>query len=213
MSVTASKSRHVKFGDDESDEVTKVVETRQTSMEQVSDSSDSEDDEAPQEEELASGVSKVEDEIRQREEALRREKQVLKEKRRKADAKFKEQQLAKVDRSKSESVQLEDERPEELPEDFFDKLEQQEAEKPIEQMPKHINFNEISDRQYTTEVKRQLEKKKLKTLKKLRANTVKRGSFNITLLSDSMSSMAPKKEASIMKSKDKWLRRKSIKRK
>ncbi|QLL34862.1 hypothetical protein HG536_0H02370 [Torulaspora globosa] len=215
MSVSASKSRHVKFGDEDSDEVTKVVETRQTGMGQVSDSSDSEDDEAPQEEGLASGMTKVEEQFKQREEALRREKQVLKEKRRKADAKFKEQQLTKGNRAKSGSLQPDEESPEELPEDFFDKLEQEEAEKPIEQMPKHINFNEISDRQYTAEVKKQLEKKKQKTLKKLRANTVKRGSFNVSLLShqDSMSSMAPKKEASIMNSKDKWLRRKSIRRK
>ncbi|QLQ81979.1 hypothetical protein HG537_0G02330 [Torulaspora globosa] len=209
MTVSASRSKHVKFGDEDSDEVTKVVETNPTGIEQVSDSSDSDDDEAPQEEGVASGISKVEEEIKQREEALRREKQILKEKRRKADAKFKEQQVARAS-----SLPPDEEVPEELPEEFFDKLEQQELEKPIEQMPKHINFNDISDRQYTSEIKRQLEKKKQKTLKRLRANTVKKGSFNVTLLSqDSMSAMAPKRESSVMNSKDKWLRRKSIKRK
>lgn len=215
MSASDAKSRHVKFGEDDIDTQPQVAVSRPTSKDQLSDSSDSDDDDAPQEEGLSNGVSKIEEEIKHREEALRRERQDLKEKRRKADARFKEQQLAKGAKAQSEAPQVEEELPEELPEDFFDKLDQEEAGKPIEQIPKHINFNDITDKEYIPEIKKQLDKKKKNTLKKLRANTVKRGSFNVTLLSqqDSMSSMAPKREATIMNTKDKWLKRKSIRRK
>lgn len=215
MSVTVGKSRHVKFGDeDASDEVANVSVSRQTTSKDIDDSSDSDDDDAPEEEGLSSGISKVEDEIRLREEAIRREKQELREKRRSADARFKEQQLLNGSKVKVDTPEIEQELPEELSEEFFEKLDQKESSKPIEQVPKHINFNDITENEYLPEIKKQLEKKKKNTLKKLRANTVKRGSFNVTVLNSeqSISTMAPKRESSIMNTKDKWLKRKAIRR-
>lgn len=212
MSVTGTNKKHVKFDDDFDNEST--VKPTQATESTHSDSDDSDDDDAPEEEGLSVGKSSIEDEIRRREEVVKREQRELKERRRKNDAKFREQQQAKEAKTKSKE-ELPEEVPEELPEDFFEKLDQQELARPMDEIPKHINFNDIDSEQYLPEIKKQLNKKRQNTLKRLRATTLKKGSFNVTLLdaSNSLSAMAPKREASIMNTKDKWLKRKAIKRK
>lgn len=209
MSITESNSRHVKFDDNEEGKMPVKMAPVAKKVDYSSDESDDED-EAPQEEGLSSGKSSIEDEIREREEALKREKQEVKQRRRKLDARFREQQLEKEAKAKDDQ-----ELPEELPGEFFEKLDEEVHEKPVEQIPKRINFNDIDTEQYLPEIKKQLEKKRTNTLKRLRATTVKRGLFNVTLLDDSqkLSAMAPKREAKIMNTKDKWLKRKAVKRK
>nr|7SUK_ND Chain ND, Bud site selection protein 21 [Saccharomyces cerevisiae] len=54
--------------------------------------------------------------------------------------------------------------------------------------------------------------KKRKTLKNLRKDSVKRGKFRVQLLSTTQDSktLPPKKESSIIRSKDRWLNRKAL---
>lgn len=215
MSITNNSRSHVKFGEeDELSQAQKhlVKESPKTEMASLSGSeSESEsDDEAPDEEGMSSARDSVEEEINRREAVLRKEQQMLKQKRRKNDAIFKEQQQSRKERA---AEQVDEEELEELPEEFLSKLD--EGGSPIKSIPKHINFNEIDNQKYIPEIKKELHRRKTKTLKKLRATSVKKGPVKVALLSSSvsMTSMAPKRESAIMNSKDKWLRRKALKRK
>ncbi|AAS52148.2 ADR228Wp [Eremothecium gossypii ATCC 10895] len=101
---------------------------------------------------------------------------------------------------------------EELPEEFFDELE--ELPKPIETRPTKINFNDVGE-QYAEPLRAELKKQKKKTLKSLRKQTLKRGPVVVSVLSPlgSRSAQPPKKESAVLNVKDKWLRRSALKRK
>lgn len=223
MNTTARTRSHVKFESDSGNDSTTnpPSEKHTVAQNEEADDSDSDsdaDDEAPEEEDMTSGKSAVENEIKKREEILKNEQKLLKERRRQQDAKYTQQQLEK-DRmkvkSQKEEVMVSDDEEviEELPEHFFDELDVTTTH--TEKSPKHVNFNELDSEQYERETKIQLRKRNQKILKKLRTTSVKRGPVNVKLLasSQSFSSMAPKKEAPIMNTRDKWLRRKSVKRK
>lgn len=222
MNTTARTRSHVKFESDSGNDSTKnpPSEKHTVAQNEEADDSDSDsdaDDEAPEEEDMTSGKSAVENEIKEREKVLKNEQKLLRQRRRQQDAKYTQQQLEK-DRMKVKSqkdvmVADDEEIIEELPEHFFDELDVTATH--TEKSPKHVNFNELDSEQYEHEAKMQLRKRNQKILKKLRTTSVKRGPVNVTLLasSQSLSSMAPKKEAPIMNTRDKWLRRKSIKRK
>ena len=117
-------------------------------------------------------------------------------------------------KAQQESVLKEQELPEELSDDFFENLEKHESTI-ITTKPKHINFNDIAENNYTEELKKQIEKQKKKTLKHLRKKSLKRGPVTVSLLTSmtETKSLAPKKETRIMNTKDKWLRRKAVHRK
>ncbi|CCC70924.1 hypothetical protein NCAS_0G00370 [Naumovozyma castellii] len=218
----SSTTKHKKFGEDEENvELPPVVEKK--AIITSDHDSDSDDDDAPEEEGTSNAKESVESEIKKREEALKLEQQLAKEKRRKQDTKFKEQQHEKKLREKEEEEerqrlqqQHQEENLEELPQDFFSKLENSEAISQVSKtLPTRINFNEIDGNDYLPEVKKELAKKRKNTLKKLRATTLNKGPVSVSLLPSSTSSrvMAPKRENGIMKSKDKWLKRRSINRK
>lgn len=188
--------------------------------------SDSSDDDAPEEEGLSAGKDEMEKQVKEREQAIKREQDLLKEKRRKQNLKFAEQQEQKRSReleeqkkrqtdedllTATESKELE--LPEELPDEFFDSLDEAEPAF-VAAKPTYVNFNEI-DGNYAQEVVQELKKKKKKTLQQLRKKTLKRGPVTVSLLSSlkDQKSLAPKKEDQVTRSKDKWLKRKSLKRK
>ena len=79
---------------------------------------------------------------------------------------------------------------------------------------KHINFDKFddSDEEEEEEVAKAIKARKRKTLKNLRKDSVKRGKFKIQLLPTTQDSKAlpPKKESSIINSRDRWLNRKTL---
>ncbi|CEP60749.1 Bud21p LALA0_S01e18074g [Lachancea lanzarotensis] len=194
-----------------------------------SDSEDDDDDDAPEEAGLSSSKSTVERQESDRLRAVEREQELLKEKRRKQNSRFAEQQGQK--RSKQmqdfEAVLKQREQnennhddnnddivPDQLPEDFFDNLAEQEARQ-ITAKPTHVNFNDLNDEDFSADVKAELQKQKKKTLRHLRKTTLKRGPVKVTLLA-SMSStrtLAPQKDSTVLNKKDKWLKRKALGRK
>lgn len=215
-------SGHVKFGDNGMDEANKpspeitLVDEKKKTQKIIDNDSDSDsDDEAPEEE----GMTDTKKILQQKEKAIaeakKQEQQALKEKRRQQDARFREQQANK--KSKEVNIEGNEETPlEELSEDFFQELEESEnASQQINQIPTHINFNDIAETEYIPEIKKQLNKKKKNTLKKLRKVSLNKGPVKISVLSSNitMKSLAPKKEKQIMSTKDKWLKRKSLNKK
>ncbi|CCD25361.1 Bud21p NDAI_0F00420 [Naumovozyma dairenensis CBS 421] len=82
-------------------------------------------------------------------------------------------------------------------------------------MPKRINFNEIDPSEYSLEIKSEINKRKKKTLKNLKKTIVRKGPVTVSLLSSTNESrsLAPKREVTVMKSKDKWLKRRALNRK
>lgn len=225
MNTSTRTRSHVKFESDNQNDSTTNIHSAKNPVAQNEETDDSDTDsdadgDAPEEEDMTGGKLVVENEIKEREEALKNERKLLRERRRQQDAKYTQQQLEKESlKAKSQkevSVADEEEVLEELPEHFFSKLDGENVTTiPTENMAKHVNFNELDTDQYEHVVKVQLRKKNQKILKKLRATSVKRGPVNVTLLasSQSLSSMAPKKETPIMNTRDRWLRRKSVKRK
>lgn len=225
--VAPKKTKQV----DEQDEALKQTPTEIPETQPVEEDSDesSSDDEAPEEEGMSQAKSATEQRDRERQKAVEAEQELLREKRRKQNLRFKEQQEQKRIKemqefesrlkaqekiaAESKSDSSDEAIPEELPEDFFEKLEQQESTR-IVTKPKHVNFNDIDDN-YSQEIKQELQKAKKKTLSKLRKSIVKRGPVKVNLLTkmDNSRSLAPKKNATVTNSKDKWLRRRALGRK
>ncbi|SCU85584.1 LAFA_0D16534g1_1 [Lachancea sp. 'fantastica'] len=192
--------------------------------------SDSEDDDAPEEAGLSSSKNEAEKQESERLEALKREQELLKEKRRKQNSRFAEQQDQKrskqmqdfeaVLKQREQSAQEDKENvdddlvPDQLPEDFFDNLDEQEARQ-ITVKPTHVNFNDVDDEDFSADVKAELQKQKKKTLRHLRKTTVKRGPVKVALLAsiNTTKALAPQKDSTVLNKKDKWLKRKVLGRK
>ncbi|QLG74075.1 hypothetical protein HG535_0F05870 [Zygotorulaspora mrakii] len=207
--MPAKPRSHVKFSEEiASDPAHVKVQTVQSTEHSSDDESDESEDDAPEEEGVSNGKLMVEKEILKREELLKAEQKQLKEQRRKNDAFYKSQQQSKKGRT---SEIRNNDTLDELPEEIFNKLEDDNKLCRQEASSKHINFNEED---YIPEIKKQLSDKKKLTLKKLRATSAKKGPVSVKVLSSTqlLSSMAPKREASIMGTKEKWLRRKALKR-
>ena len=221
MSGTKSLG-HVKFDDDENFPTLKAkkpIENKPKKQYDISDDSESDDDNAPEEEGVLGAKDNIDLVMQMREDAFKLEQKMLKEKRRKQNESFTKQQQAKKEKPKAhiQTTRGEDQLLEELSSDFFDKLANAKSiSEPIRTMPTRINFNDLDDEEnYIPEIKAQIQRKKKKTLKKLRANSIKKGPVTVSILSDLVETkaMAPKKEISIVSSKDRWLKRKSLDRK
>ncbi|SCV06200.1 LANO_0H24300g1_1 [Lachancea nothofagi CBS 11611] len=223
----AASTKHRKF--DEEEEALKDVpaDIPENNLEEDSSDEDSaSDDEAPEEEGVSGAKTYVEKQESVRRKAAEREQELIKEKRRKQNQKFAEQQDQKRTKEMQEfesqlklreldNVQGSDEEslPEELPEDFFENLDEQDTNQ-ITTKPSHVNFNDI-DENYTAEIKEELKKQKKKTLRQLRKTNVKRGPVRVNLLASVVTSRssAPQKDGTVLNKKDKWLKRKSLARK
>ena len=143
--------------------------------------------------------------LREREEAQRREQRILKEQRRKQDEMFRRQREKKDSKISPPSL-------EEMPTELLESLARKESEQepPREQPTKraaqrHITFEEEPDE---APVARNPSRKKNK-LSKLRA---KKGPVMVQVLSQG-SQLPPKVERPVMKDRDKWLKRKGLRRK
>lgn len=224
--MSSGSASHKKFDDDDENgdtSHTEYVSANETSF--VSEkkrptflSDDDDDDDAPEEEGMEDAKKLQDDEMKLREEALQLEKDLLKSKRRKQNEFFNIQKKSvKESKTEVEKNEQEESMLESLPEDFLNKLDEEEE---LQTSITHINFDDI-DSSFTLtaedseEIKTQLKKRKKKTLKNLRKTTAKKGPVTVSVLSnfDNLSNMAPKRESSIMNTKDKWLKRKAIKRK
>ncbi|CCF57883.1 hypothetical protein KAFR_0D02360 [Kazachstania africana CBS 2517] len=223
MSESKVRTNHVKFDDGMSEDPTITVpEITQKKSTIIAHSDSDSDDEAPEEEGLSQSVTNTRVLAKEREEAIMLEQKLLKERRRQQNEKFREQQEEKRKRlemksnEKLDAINTDNADLEKLPEEFFEKLQESEASsKVVESIPKHINFNDISDTNCLPEVKKQLEKKKKKTLKTLRRATLKKGPVHVSVLSSeaSVKKLAPVRENSIMRTKDKWLKRSLLRKK
>ncbi|CAI4996550.1 CPS_HP_G0117660.mRNA.1.CDS.1 [Saccharomyces cerevisiae] len=207
---------HVKFDAEESPVSASAVTDRQDDVlviskkdKEVHSSSDeeSDDDDAPQEEGLHSGKSEVEIQITQREEAIRLEQSQLRSKRRKQNELY-----AKQKKSVSET-EVTDEVIAELPEELLKNIDQKDEGSTQYSSSRHVTFDKLDESDENEEaLAKAIKTKKRKTLKNLRKDSVKRGKFRVQLLSTTQDSktLPPKKESSIIRSKDRWLNRKAL---
>lgn len=166
----------------------------------------SDSDSAPEEEGLGTAQQDVQSQLQEREEALRREQRLLKEQRRR--------QVELYTRQKEEKESRIGEKLAEMPLELLETLESTEKSQKKEREPKraaqqHITFAEelIDDEPVS---KRPMYKKR--TLAKLRATAAKKGPVTVQLLQQN-SQLPPKAERVTVNDRDKWLRRKSLKRK
>ncbi|CUS24829.1 LAQU0S20e00804g1_1 [Lachancea quebecensis] len=227
--------KHKKFDEQEEalkDVPSEIPEKTSKVVEQDSDASSSDEDEAPEEEGMAQARSSVQQRDRERQQAAAREQEALREKRRKQDLRFKQQQEQKREREEKElearlKAQIssrgaaessstnddDDMVPAELPENFFEELEEQESAT-ITTKPQHVNFNDIDDN-YSQEIKEQLQKQKKKTLRQLRKTSMKRGPVKVNLLppASNSKSLAPQQDTTVTNKREKWLKRKALARK
>ncbi|CDO91868.1 unnamed protein product [Kluyveromyces dobzhanskii CBS 2104] len=198
-----------------------------------SDSDSENDSDAPEEEGLSSGRDVVEKQIKEREAVLRMQEEVAKDKRRKNEKIFKQQQLEKKkklaetaeEKQRREMLEFEkkliaqqalnDDELEELPQEFFDNMDEESAIPISKATPKHTTFSAEELREEEQTLKEEIRKQKKRSLRDLRKTQIQKGPVTVNLLSSMKVSktLAPKKEASIMKTKDKWLKRRSLKRK
>lgn len=162
----------------------------------------SDSDSAPEEEGLDTGEKELQLQLREREEAQRREQKILKEQRRRQDEMFRKQREEKNSKEGTTSL-------EEMPIEVLESLAKKEQGPSDEQPAKraaqrHITFDEELDE---GPVARSPSRKKNK-LSKLRA---RKGPVMVQVLSQN-SQLPPKVERPVMKDKDKWLRRKGLRR-
>lgn len=229
--------RHVKFGEDADESFHTADEgnsTLQPNDELVAktapsdDESESDEDDAPEEEGMSDGKSLVDEQLKKREEALLQQEQYAKDKRRRNEKVFKQQRMEKKQKQEAKAKMLafeaklkdqmasavSNDDAEELSEEFFDQLDEKTPSATIETKPTHINFNDI-DENFTATIKEEIKKQKKRTLRELRKTELQKGPVTVNVLSSIRISktLAPKKETSVTKSKDKWLKRRSLKRK
>ncbi|SCU83434.1 LAMI_0C03202g1_1 [Lachancea mirantina] len=221
---SSRQNGHVKF-DDEGNNVSGTKGDGKPSASKINQNDafddSSSDDEAPEEEGMAASetAAKTREELRQK--SLEKEQEELKQRRRQQSQKFAEQQEQKRQREHQELAEVgkptteqefQLDLPDELPDQFFENLEQEQMTT-VTQLPKHINFNDV-DENLTQELKQELKIQKRKTLQRLRKQSLKRGPVIVNLLNSNTErkTMAPKKAVQITQTKDKWLRRKALKR-
>ncbi|CAR29675.1 hypothetical protein ZYGR_0AD03590 [Zygosaccharomyces rouxii] len=163
----------------------------------------SDSDSAPEEEGLDIGQQEVQLQLREREDAQRREQKILKEQRRKQDEMFRRQREEKDSKIGTDSL-------EEMPTELLESLARKEQETQVEQPTKraaqrHISFEDELDEAPAAKGP----SRKKNKLAMLRA---KRGPVMVQVLSQS-SQLPPKVERPVMKDRDKWLKRKGLRRK
>ncbi|SCU77544.1 LADA_0A01002g1_1 [Lachancea dasiensis] len=220
----AGKALHRKFDDQAQglENIPSEIPEQSVADDHSSEDDASSDDEAPEEEGVVDAKSQIEGRELERQRAAKKEQDLIKDKRRKQNLIFAKQQdekrtkqfqdfeLLMKQRELENGASSDEEIPEELPEGFFENLDEQ-ASHQIATKPTHVNFNDI-DENFTPEVKAELKKQKKKTLNKLRKTTLKRGPVTVNLLATMASSrsLAPKKDPVVLNKKDKWLKRKSL---
>ena len=209
---------HVKFDADEGAASASAVTDRQDDMlviskknkeAHLSSDEESDDDDAPQEEGLHSGKTEAESQIIQREEAIRLEQSQLRSKRRKQNELYSKQKKL------VNGAEATDEIIAELPKELLENIDQKDEGSVHSPSSRHVTFDELdeSDEDEDEEtLAKVIKAKKRKTLKNLRKDSVKRGKFKIQLLSTTQDSktLPPKKESSIIRSRDRWLNRKTL---
>ncbi|CAI4064090.1 hypothetical protein N7582_002577 [Saccharomyces uvarum] len=207
---------HVKFDEDESAANAAAITDRKDTMQVISKNNEqthldsdeeSDEDDAPQEEGLHSGKNEIESRFTEREEAIRSEQSQLKSKRRKQNELYAKQKKA------INEAEVVEETIAELPEELLDNIDQREESSAQNLSSMHINFDKFEDSdEEEEEAAKATKARKRKTLKNLRKDSVKRGKFKIQLLPTTQDSKAlpPKKESSIINSRDRWLNRKTL---
>lgn len=236
MSETASvaQAKHVKFDQDDvgNDIIASTtveepgeldrINTRTSSL---SDDDSDDDSDAPVEEGISDGKAAVEAQLKQRDLAIEHERESLKAKRRRQNAMFKEQQAAKrsrieeekEDRAKADVMEAQDNESE-GEEEQLEALDEEllrVVDTPDIVTSKHINFAELEAAEALQLQERdRIRKKKANMLKSLRKQTVKRGPVNVTVLAPetNLRVIAPKREAKVANLRNKWLSRKSLRK-
>lgn len=219
MSAIVTKKSHVKFDDDLDEMKALPVTTKQNSNNNNkrfdSDSESDSEDEAPEEEGMDTVKEELEKKQMAKEALLKEEQRLLKEKRRKQDSIFKEQQAGKKSKKLLDvSIPEKEEQLEELPQELLQNIDTQ-----MELHSKHINFDSDEMKEDPTlsqEIAKQLStKSKKRTLRDLRKTIAKKGPVTVEVLSSAQGSriLAPKREIKVMSTKDRWLKRRSLKRK
>lgn len=167
----------------------------------------SDSDSAPEEEGLESGQKDVQLQLQEREEARKREQRLLKEQRRRQAELFTKQKEEKESRTEVQLAEMPSELLESL--EKTEKLQQKTHKRAAQQ---HITFEEEEEEELVDEAPvTSNPMRKKKTLAKLRATTAKRGPVTVQMLQQS-AHLPPKAERLTINDRDKWLKRKALKR-
>ncbi|KAK6460160.1 U3 snoRNA associated-domain-containing protein [Scheffersomyces coipomensis] len=172
------------------------------------------DDEAPEEESTKVSEKQIEAKIKKQKEADALSKKAERERRKQLDLKYKEQQESKrqkIEESKPASSHIEQEElPDFLPEELLETVNNQ----PIIPNGKHLrirDFEEIDEKL----IRQQLMKDKLQKIKLAGKTSMVKGPVHVKVQSfgSTKNKLVPKSESKILKSRDKWLKRKSLNKK
>ncbi|CCK72818.1 Bud21p KNAG_0L01990 [Huiozyma naganishii CBS 8797] len=215
--MSSATSRHVKFGESDSESI--PSESRLPAIAKkhaVQESDESSDSDAPEEETQDATRRDLQSQEDGAREARRREQQALREKRREQDKLFREQQELKRQRQKHDESVGDDE-VEELPEEFIQRVQETRAAvadaTAAAAENKHINFHDLETTDdLERETVQQIKRAKKRSLKSLRRAAVNKGPVTVQLLDSAAEKRPPKRETQIMATRDRWLKRKSLRR-
>lgn len=225
----ALESKHKKFTDaenstkskksvgDKKPEQTKEELKKLEALIDMDNSSD-DDDEAPEEETISSGREVEKLRAKQMNAAMEEQHRKEKERRRMIEEKFlrqkqerekkleEEEKIKEADELKKQEM---DELPEELPTELLETYDPSRKQQGI--IPHKIKFDSKSlekERQNRIKAKKEKLREKMKLIRKMNRTTLRKGPVKVTVLNSRNSVPGSR----ISRQKDKWLRRRSIRR-
>ncbi len=206
---------HLKFGEEESSESKSTsAEIKKISTLVDLDESESSDDDAPEEESMSAGREIEKLKIRKQDAALEEERKQEKEKRRRIAEKFRQQKEEKLQKEKeeqerqkkTEEIELQGTSlPDELPEEL---LASYDPEEKLQIRPKKTKFRELTAEERMSEKQKKL-KEKLALVRELNRTSEDKGPVRVKVLVKRRFDVPVSR---ISSRRNKWLRRKSIRR-
>lgn len=213
--VNKNRGVHLKFGDEDGNEnKSSSAEIKKISTLVDLDGSESSDDDAPEEESISAGREIEKLKIRKEDAALEEKRKQEKERRRKIAERFREQKEEKLQKEKEEQ-ELQKKReelknretnlPDELPEEL---LATYDPEERLQARPKKTKFKELTAEERANEKQKKL-KEKLALVRELNKASQEKGPVKVKLLVKRKFDVPVSR---ISSRRNKWLRRKSIRR-
>ncbi|EIF48315.1 hypothetical protein AWRI1499_1766 [Brettanomyces bruxellensis AWRI1499] len=212
--VNKNRGVHLKFGEEDGNEnKSSSAEIKKISTLVDLDGSESSDDDAPEEESMSAGREIEKLKIRKEDAALEEKRKQEKERRRKIAERFREQKEEKLQKEKEQELQKKKEElenwetnlPDELPEEL---LATYDPEERLQARPKKTKFKELTAEERANEKQKKL-KEKLALVRELNKASQEKGPVKVKLLVKRKFDVPVSR---ISSRRNKWLRRKSIRR-
>ncbi|ABN64854.2 predicted protein [Scheffersomyces stipitis CBS 6054] len=178
--------------------------------EEEESSSEDSDDDAPEEESLSTAKQDIINKQKKQKELEAQRRKEERERRRELDLKNKEQKSKKKEREQPQ--QEENELPDFLPDDLIEAIEN-DGLLAAHTQSKHLKVQDFEEMDQKL-LRQKIKQEKLRAIKLSKKLSVNKGPVQVKVQSfNSNKKLVPKSESRIVKSKDKWLKRKSLNRK